>query len=325
MIRRMSEPRELAPQVACAICGESETRAVFGNPQGPAREYPLVRCEKCGLVFQQHLRTKADLDAAQAAAYAAPTRRFHGPFEWLVRMFRMARVHFAERLVGRPARVLDVGCGRGLFLQLMSRRGHEVRGTELSSATAANAYADVPVDVGEFRPGRYSPGSFDLVSIWHVLEHDQEPGAALAAAHEALRDRGTLILAVPNYASFQARLGGELWFHLDLPRHVFQFTPQTLSRLLRDSGFEVVSCRTGQWEMDPFGLLQSGLNRLGLRVNGMYDSFRSNRAVRRDLSRAYRAGMLALLALGLPLALAVSLVCRWTGRAGTLIVVARRA
>jgi 2-polyprenyl-3-methyl-5-hydroxy-6-metoxy-1,4-benzoquinol methylase len=297
---------------------------VFGRARGPAREYPLVRCEKCGLVFQQHLRSKADLDAAQAAAYAQPTRRFQGPFEWLVRMFRMARVRRCERLVPAASRVLDVGCGRGLFLQLMAKRGHEVRGTELSEATATNAYPDVPVDIGEFRPGRYAPASFELISIWHVLEHDQDPAAALAASHEALAPGGALLLAVPNYASFQARLGGEDWFHLDLPRHVFQFTPQTLTRLLRDSGFEVVSCRTGQWEMDPFGLLQTVLNKLGLRTNGLYDSFRSNAEVRRDLSPAYRAGMLALLPLGLLLALPVSLFCRWTGRAGTLIVVARK-
>lgn len=320
----MSEPRERGPRIACAICGVSETRAVFAEPRGPARDYPVVRCEKCGLVFQEFLRGKDDLDAAQAAAYAAPTRRFHAPFEWMVRQFRMARVRLCERLVASPARVLDVGCGRGLFLRLLARRGHQVRGTELSAATAANTHPDVPVDVGEFRPGHYAPGSFDLVSIWHVLEHDQEPAAALAAAHEALVPGGALLLAVPNYASFQARLGGEQWFHLDLPRHVFQFTPQTLTRLLCDAGFEIELCRTGQWEMDPFGLLQTVLNRAGLRPNGLYDSVRSNPQVREDLSWLYRACMLALFPLGMLAALPVSLACRLAGRAGTLIVVARK-
>ena len=132
------------------------------------------------------------------------------------------------------------------------------------------------------------------------------------------------MLAVPNFASLQARLGGEHWFHLDLPRHVFQFTPQTLTRLLRDAGFEIETCRTGQWEMDPFGLLQTLLNRCGLRPNSLYDSFRSNRDVRRDLSRAHRLMMLALLPLGLLFAFPLSLACRLAGRAGTLIVVARK-
>ncbi len=76
--------------------------------------------------------------------------------------------------------------------------------------------------------------------------------------------------------------------------------------------------------MDPFGLLQTLLNRLGLRPNALYDSLRSNREVRRDLSRAYRVGMLALFPLGLLAALPVSLLCRLAGRAGTLIVVARK-
>ncbi|MBW2281110.1 MAG: class I SAM-dependent methyltransferase [Deltaproteobacteria bacterium] len=320
----MSEQRERAALVECAICGDSETGDVFRDPTGPARDYPLVRCEKCGLVFQKYGRSKQDLDAAQAAAYARPTRRFHGPFEWLVRGFRMARVRLCERLLDGPGRVLDVGCGRGLFLQLMGRRGHEVRGTELSESTAANAYPDVTVDVGEFRPGRYPPASFDVISIWHVLEHDQQPAAALAAARESLVPGGALVLAVPNYASVQARFGGEDWFHLDLPRHVFQFTPQTLTRLLRDAGFEIETCRTGQWEMDPFGLVQTVLNRAGLRSNSLYDSLRSNRDVRRDLSQAYRLAMLAFLPIGVAMAIPLSLAFRLAGRAGTLIVVARK-
>ncbi len=71
-------------------------------------------------------------------------------------------------------------------------------------------------------------------------------------------------------------------------------------------------------------MLQTLLNRTGLRANGMYDSVRSNAEVRRDLSWGYRACMLALLPLGLLLALPASLVFRLAGRAGTLIVVARK-
>ena len=77
---------------------------------------------------------------------------------------------------------------------------------------------------------------------------------------------------MPNYGSTQARLGGESWFHLDLPRHIFHFTRPTLERLLRNHGFEIERYQTGQWEMDPFGLVQTVLNRMGLRHNGLFDT-----------------------------------------------------
>jgi len=320
----MDEQREVGTLVACAICGASETSLIFPAPRGPASEHPLVRCEKCALVFQKYVRSKQELDAAQAAAYARPTQRFYRTVEAAVRAFRMARVRLCERHMSGRGRVLDVGCGRGVFLKLMRERGHDVRGTELSEATAANTYSDVPVDLGELRPGRYPPESFDLVSIWHVLEHDQQPGAALRAAWEALAPGGLLVLAVPNYDSWQSRLGGESWFHLDLPRHMFQFTPRTITRLLRDTGFEIERCSTGQWEMDPFGFAQTALNRVGLRPNALYDTLRSNPEVRRDLSRGYRAATLLLFPILLLLALPVSALARLAGHAGTVIAVARK-
>jgi len=310
--------------VPCAICGVSETHPVLAGAGDATRRYPLVACDRCGLVFQRRPRTIQQLDEDQADAYGEPERRFGRLVEWGVTRFRQARVRLAERHLPPGGSVLDVGCGRGLFLRLLQERGYRVRGTELSRATAANAYPGVPVDAGELRPGRYPDGSFDLISIWHVLEHLREPASVLKTCHDALKPEGNLMIAVPNLASVQARLGGAGWFHLDLPRHVYHFTPDTLRRLLSATGYEIVSCRTGQWEMDPFGLLQSFLNRAGLRHNALYDTLRNNEAVKGDLGLLYRGAMIALFPVGMMAALPFSLLFRGLGRAGTLIVIARK-
>ncbi|MCS5626695.1 MAG: class I SAM-dependent methyltransferase [Planctomycetes bacterium] len=315
---------ESGTRLRCPICQVVDTEAEFAQPRGPARTYPLVRCRRCGLVFLEELRDISQLDEAQSTAYGEPQKRFTGGVEMLVRLFRKSRVRLAERLVPPTANVLDVGCGRGLFLELMRDRGHRVQGTELSAATAHNASPDLPISVGDLEPGQYPDNSLDLVSIWHVLEHLRFPDRALHAAWRALRPGGRLLLALPNYASTQSQVGGEYWFHLDLPRHIFQFTDQTLVRLVRKEGFEIEVCRTGQWEMDPFGLLQSALNRAGLRYNALYDTIRNSPEHKRDLSLIYRLCMLALVPPGFALALPLSLLFRLTGRAGTLILIARK-
>jgi SAM-dependent methyltransferase len=320
----MSKPQENREQAACIICHVRDVRRVFPTARGPARAFPLVQCNRCGLVFQEFARTLEELDDAQRHAYGQPQRRFTSSIELGVRLFCASRVRLARRLVPPGGRVLDVGCGRGLFLRMLHDRGYRVHGTELSAATAANADPDMPVDVGELGPGMYDPRSFDLICIWHVLEHMRRPDLALQAAWEALVPGGVLLIASPNFASLQSRIGGEFWFPLDLPRHLFHFTPETLRRLLSDSGFVLEYCRTGQWEMDPFDLLQTILNRIGLRHNALYDALRSNPVVRRDLPLFSRAALVALFPVGMLCAIPISLMFRLIGRAGTIIALARR-
>ncbi len=304
----------------CPICHVVDTTDEFPGARGPAKTYPVVRCRRCGLVFQKRGGT-GDSGAGTGPAEAPTQNRFGRLLEEFIRLFRRSRVRMAQRLMPAGGSTLDIGCGRGLYLRLLKERGFTVRGTEL---VAAGAGQDVPIDTGEVTPGRYPDGSFDLISMWHVLEHLTKPDVTLEACFRALKPDGVLLIAVPNYASAQARLGGEQWLHLDLPRHIFHFTRPTLQRLLAAHGFRVVSARTGQWEMDPFGLLQTVLNRMGLRHNALFDTLRNDREAGTDLTTPYRAAMLLIFPLGMTLAVPCSLVLRLLGRAGTLIVVARR-
>jgi 2-polyprenyl-3-methyl-5-hydroxy-6-metoxy-1,4-benzoquinol methylase len=310
--------------LVCPICHRIETKIEFPRPEGPALKYPLVRCIHCGLVFQERRPSQADLEEAQRTAYGRPGHRFNWWIETGIRLFRTARVRLATRLVPPGGRILDVGCGRGLFLHMLKQRGYEVQGTELSPAMAGHAYPGVPIDVGELEPGRYPDASFDLIALSHVLEHLRSPDVTLEACRCALKPGGVLLVSVPNYGSIQARLGREFWFHLDLPRHLFHFTGETLQNLLIQQGFRIEQLRTGQWEMDPFGLLQTVLNRTGLRQNALYDTLRNHEEVKCDLSIAYRAAMHAIFPLGMILALPLSLLFRLMKRAGTLLAVARK-
>ena len=104
--------------------------------------------------------------------------------------------------------------------------------------------------------------SFDLVIIWHALEHVENPLATLNVAARLLRSSGRLVIGVPNFSSWQAQLFGPRWFHLDVPRHLYHFTPQTLERGISQAGLRLDSWDSWSLVQTPYGLLQSALNRL---------------------------------------------------------------
>ncbi len=317
-------PAEEVELNSCPICHLVDTTREFPRARGPGRRHPLVRCARCDLVFQERVEAPKDGQPQRPSLDDGSQNRFGRALERLIRLFRLSRVRLAMRLLPAGGQTLDIGCGRGLYLRMLKERGYQVRGTELFAGTAGPVDPELPIDLGEVTPGRYPDASFDLISIWHVLEHLPTPDITLEACARALKPSGALLIAVPNYGSIQARFGGEHWFHLDLPRHIFQFTQPTLERLLAEHGFAIERWHTGQWEMDPFGLLQTLLNRLGLRHNALFDTLRNDTAVKHDLSPLYRVTMLMLFPVGMALALPVSLLFRLLGRAGTLIVIARR-
>lgn len=146
----------------------------------------------------------------------------------------------------RQVRLLDVGCGSGSLLGLLKRRGFGVLGFDASreAARIAKAENDVDVIVGARLQDASLPSvSFDLITLFHVMEHVVHPQEMLAEVSRLLSYGGRLILQVPNVSSWQSSLFGTRWYGLDVPRHVINYSCQGLCRLLAGSGFRVVRTR----------------------------------------------------------------------------------
>jgi SAM-dependent methyltransferase len=210
--------------------------------------------------------------------YGEKNRRFHPLLERLVAFFRWRRVRRIERYVP-GGRILDVGTGRGVFPGLMRERGWEAHGTELSEVAAQRAVdLRLPVFIGNFLDAPYPAGSFDVVVLWHVLEHIRDVRAALAKCRELVRPGGLLVIAVPNFESLQAALARRHWFHLDVPRHYFHFRLSSLRRLLAGHGFRTVETAHFSVEQNPYGWIQSLLNVLGFQYNLLYNLLKTTSA-----------------------------------------------
>ncbi len=262
----------------CPECGHPSTGDYW--PRAEASPFSLRQCHGCQLVFTSPWPSDADLTAAYATEYYGPaSRRFWPILERCVRAFREQRARQIASLVP-PGRALDIGCGRGWTLAALRDRGWQVQGVELNAAAARHAKEVLGIDVavGEFDADQFLPESFDAVILWHVLEHLRSPGKTLAGVSRLLRPGGVLALAVPNRASFQAAWAREAWFHLDLPRHLWHFSRDDLHRLCQQNHLQIVAERHASWEQNPFGFIQSMLNRAGLPHNLLYDLIRRESA-----------------------------------------------
>ena len=266
-------PRERGTQsdlelvAACDLCGSRRQR-----PAATYHEYllftgesfQLVECEDCGLGFLSPRPTRAAIGRYYPDDYAAhqevarpltrwqravgaPDARRPGPLMRLWLHIRQS-VHWYRipRFEG-GGRALDIGCGSGKLLDTLGALGWETHGVDPSAAAVARARSrghDTRVARAEDPLPR---DRFDLVYLWHVLEHTHEPRRVLENVHRSLRPGGRFHLAVPNRRSFHARLFGRCWWSTDAPRHLYQFDRKTLVRYLEEAGFEDirVTTRTG--------------------------------------------------------------------------------
>lgn len=249
-------------RVPCAVCGGTAFRTVYPGTIGPgtiaedrrppgasfgssrerAEHWPIVRCESCGLTMsnpQDDAATLAEVYRAHAdPAYdrELDSRR------------RAARDYLAivRRYGAATGRLLDIGCGTGAFVCLASERGWTAQGIDASEWMIEHARLRCPA--GTFRAGdplaaNFDPGRLDAVTLWNVLEHVPAPAAVLRRARSWLAPGGRLFLRVPNGASLVARLAGRRWVLL-VREHLWYFSPDTMERLLRAEGFEVVAMRS---------------------------------------------------------------------------------
>src|SRR3954454_22183190 len=184
-------------------------------------------CHDCKLHVTTPAPSGEDLGKYYPSSYYGSGRRFNRVVEWLLHHLYSYRALQIERKQ-KPGKVLDIGCGRGLLLQKLRERGWEPQGTELSEEAASYARdrLGLPVSTNTLQDGDFPDGEFDLVILWHVLEHVHAPRAMLQEVSRILKPGGVLLVAVPNFGSWEARWRGPGWFHLDVPRHLTHFTPQ---------------------------------------------------------------------------------------------------
>jgi SAM-dependent methyltransferase len=274
--------------------------------------YELLRCARCATAVTVG---GASADLHETGAYRPGAPRLSGLAAPILRSFDRRRLAMLRPLLRPGARLLDAGAGRGRFVATARSAGYDAIGIEPSPRGPGDPLiAEVTIEAATF-----GPGSFDAVTLWHVLEHLADPGASLRRIADWVAPGGALLVGVPNLASWQARVGGERWYHLDVPRHRTHFTPEGLDALLRATGFAPVHAHHLMLEHNPFGMWQSLVNRVTQHPSYLYNALKRNAPVRSpDLALTLAALPLA------PVAAALELIAGLERRGGTIAALARR-
>jgi 2-polyprenyl-3-methyl-5-hydroxy-6-metoxy-1,4-benzoquinol methylase len=147
--------------------------------------------------------------------------------------------------------LMDYGCGTGDFLKYCIDRNHDAIGLEIDDNARKIAIEKGCKEV--YSPDHLSnikPGSVDIITLWHVLEHIHDLRPTIQQFNQILKNDGTIVIAVPNHQSYDAKHYGKYWAAYDVPRHLYHFNLNAIRLLFSNSGFELVD--TKPMRLDPF-------------------------------------------------------------------------
>ncbi|RDK88492.1 class I SAM-dependent methyltransferase [Marinirhabdus gelatinilytica] len=158
-----------------------------------------------------------------------------------VKEFALKRkVKLVTKLNNGNGKLLDIGAGTGDFLVVAKNRGWEVSGVEVSAkarSLAAEKNLDLKQDIQEVLSQK-----FDVITLWHVLEHIPNYKEMLQTYHSLLHENGILIIAVPNFKSYDANYYKKHWAAYDVPRHLWHFSRVSIPKILKDT-FKLVTMK----------------------------------------------------------------------------------
>jgi 2-polyprenyl-3-methyl-5-hydroxy-6-metoxy-1,4-benzoquinol methylase len=234
----------------CPVCGSPDSTLKF-----KAKDYTvsnemfhIVTCDSCRLIYTNPRPAANEAGPYyHATAYISHSDTNEGIVNKLYHMVRkitlQSKTNWIEPEKKGNKELLDIGCGNGHFLAAAKEKGWNINGVELDPETAARAAKLTGHTIAPSLNEIDSEKKFQVITLWHVLEHVYELDEYFQFFKSRLAKDGKLLLALPNPASFDANYFEEYWAAYDVPRHIYHFTPATISALAAKYGFSLRKSR----------------------------------------------------------------------------------
>ncbi len=251
--------------IACPVCGSRNAQTLYEPTvaiDDPARLYGaasgvpgtqrLVRCSDCTMIYESPRFAE---DVIIRGYMSSEEGAHDSQYPMRVASFRRALEKLADRLPPKGARVLDIGTAGGAFLDAATAFGYDAHGLEPSAFLVERGKArGLQIEQGTIDAHAFAPASFDMVSLWDVIEHLADPKRALGEIRPLLKPGGVLLVNFPDIGTWQAKLAGRrFWWILSV--HLHHFTRKTLTDLFARTGFEATHFRR-YWQVLEFGYLE---------------------------------------------------------------------
>jgi len=245
----------------CPACENPLTKGMIVQDHSVSKEkFQLLVCGFCGLMKTDFPEGKDIGPYYQSEDYISHTSRPTGLVQRLYLLVRDHTLNIKFRLLRSldppTTSIADIGCGTGDFLKRMNKGGWEISGVEPSDNARAIAERKTGSTIG--KDLRALSSTVGIVTMWHVLEHLPDPAESIRKLKENLQPGGTMVIAVPNYRSEDGQYYQEHWAGLDVPRHLWHFTRQSMSLLANKAGLNVSAVMPMKFDSFYVSMLSEG-------------------------------------------------------------------
>ena len=252
----------------CPVCGSNkqekalETKDYFLSQE----DFKISKCKSCGFHFTNPRPIEAELGKYyKSEEYISHSNSNKGLFGILYQTIRNYTLKKKYQLVSNLKdghQILDIGCATGQFLHEFKDRGWNCTGIEPDKK--ARSFAKTEYDLKVFDSAKINDlkdHSFDVISMWHVLEHVADLNTRMLDLQRLLKENGYLFIALPNFESWDAKHYGKYWAGLDVPRHLYHFTKSDVELLFGKYGFKIVDMKAMKFDSYYVSLLSEKYKR----------------------------------------------------------------
>lgn len=288
----------------CPVCGSSDFSDILKAKDFTVsgERFAIVQCNTCSLRFTQDFPSEDSIGQYyQAEDYISHSDKSKGIITKLYHAVRSRTLNQKKKLLNRyrgerKRSILDIGAGVGAFMQTMAEDGWKVTGLEPDAGARKIAREKYGQLLEESERLFFLPEeSFDAVTMWHVLEHVHNLEGYTRKIYNLLKPEGKWVIAVPNYTSPDAHFYGEYWAAYDVPRHLYHFSPLSMTTLLTNNGFQLLDVKPMWFDSFYVSMLseqyKSGASNLpGAFLKGLSSNLQALRHVQKCSSLIYIAG-----------------------------------
>lgn len=269
----------------CELCG-SENLAKFIDLKDYSisqEDYEIWNCADCDFHFTQHVPNQEFIapyyKSEDYISHSDTKKGIVNNLYHRVRQIMLDRKYKLVDFYSQGGTLLDYGSGTGYFPAYVKAKNKTVKAIEIDPDARKYSQDRFGLDVYEpeaMANGTFSSGEFDVISLWHVMEHLYNPGTYVQSFKNLLQENGHLIIAVPNFTSYDAEYYGKYWAAYDVPRHLWHFSPDTMKKMVEKEGFILVDKKPMPFDSFYVSLLSEKYkNGKSLLMGGFLRGFRS--------------------------------------------------